>query len=54
MTINRIAARISNAFGQARSASRVVAALQTNRQPDPQDLRRLGMDPRVFLSIGHG
>lgn len=54
MTINRLVSRISHAFGQVRSAGHVVAAIQANRQPSPEHVRRLGMDPRAFLSIGHG
>lgn len=54
MSFHRIASRVSNVFGQVRSASHIVAAVQANRQPNPEHVRRLGMDPRAFLSIGHG
>lgn len=54
MSFHRLVNRVSHVVGQVRSASHVVAAVQANRQPNPDHIRRLGMDPRVFLSIGHG
>ncbi len=50
-----------SAYGRFRSAMRVVGsairvagALESRAQPDPLDLRRMGIDPKAFLSIGHG
>ena len=37
-----------------RSAVAVAAAVEARRTPDPQDLRRLGIDPRSYLSMGLG
>ena len=54
MSINRIAASFSNAFGDGRPASRLVGAIDETRRPVPEKVRRLGMDPRAFLSMGHG
>lgn len=54
MSFNRIVNRISDALGTVRSASHVAAALEAHRQPDPAHLRRLGIDPRAFMSMGHG
>lgn len=36
------------------AATRVAAALESSRRPSPVDLRRLGIDPQDFTSIGHG
>ena len=52
MAFNRIASRISDAFGTLRSASHVVTAIQHHRQPDAAHLRRLGMDPNAFSILG--
>ena len=48
-------------FGRALSAAevvgcavRVTGAVQSRVKPNPKDLRRLGMDPRAFTTIGHG
>jgi hypothetical protein len=54
MSFNRIVSRISNTLGTVRSASHVVAAIHADRRPEPKHVRRLGMDPRAFLTIGHG
>ena len=55
MSFSRITARIANALGTVRSASHVASALEAHRQPrDPAHLRRLGIDPRAFMSMGHG
>lgn len=42
---------LADAFRGVRHASRVVAALQAHRRPDPTDLRRLGIEPRAFDSM---
>lgn len=36
------------------SSIRVAGAVEANRRPGRRDLERLGIDPRAFLSIGHG
>jgi hypothetical protein len=36
------------------SASRVAAAFDSGRAPQPGDLRRLGIDPVTFSGIGQG
>lgn len=54
MNVSRIFSSISETLGTVRSARRVVSALESNRRPDPNHLRRLGVDPKVFLSMGHG
>jgi hypothetical protein len=41
-------------FAQVRSASAIAAAVDSGRTPRPADLRRLGMDPHAFTSMGHG
>lgn len=54
MQINRIISSISNAIGTVRSASHVAAAVEAHRRPDPEHLRRLGIDPGAFSSLGRG
>lgn len=54
MKINRIIASITGALGTVRSASHVVASIEANRRPDPVHLRRLGIDPNTFMTLGHG
>jgi len=53
--------RVRNIFGRVRSAAglfasavRVAGALESRVVPEPRDLRRMGMDPRAFMTIGHG
>jgi hypothetical protein len=36
------------------SARQVAAAVEVRRTPREADLRRLGIDPAAFTSIGHG
>ena len=43
--------RIVAGFAMLRSANAVTGA---GRQPAPQDLLALGIDPRAFSTIGHG
>ena len=54
MIIERIAERIARWIGVYLTTSAVVAAIGQHRAPDPDDLRRLGMHPADFLSLGHG
>lgn len=35
-------------------AARVSTAVENGRRPSSRDLRRLGIDPECFTSIGHG
>ena len=46
--------RLRSAMGLFGSAVRVAGALDSGVAPDPQDLRRIGIDPRAFTTIGHG
>jgi len=52
MSFNRIANRVSTTVGTVRSTSDVIAAILANRRPEPA--QRRGMNPRDFLTIGHG
>lgn len=54
MSFRNVLAGIADTLRTVRSASHVAAALEGHRRPDPEHLRRLGMDPRAFLSMGHG
>lgn len=54
MSFRNVFASIAETLRTVRSASHVAAALEGHRQPDPKHLRRLGIDPRAFLSMGHG
>ncbi len=52
---------VRSVFGRVRSAAelfasavRVAGALESKVKPDPQDLRRMGFDPRAFTTIGMG
>jgi len=47
-------ARISSAFGLLRSAAAIAGAVESNATPELADLRRLGIEPRAILSMGHG
>lgn len=46
--------RIVAGFAMLRSANAVTGAVAAGRQPAPQDLLALGIDPRAFSTIGHG
>lgn len=53
--------RMRDMFGRVRSAAelfasavRVAGAVEGRVAPDPRDLRRMGIDPRAFTTIGHG
>ena len=46
--------RLRSTAGLIGSAVRVAGALENRANPNPQDLRRMGIDPRAFLTIGHG
>lgn len=54
MNLHHAYSRVSRAFGTMLSAGAVVAAIQADRKPKSSDLVRLGIDPRTFMSIGHG
>jgi hypothetical protein len=46
--------RVRSAAGLFASAVRVAGALESRVSPNPQDLRRMGIDPHAFTTIGHG
>jgi hypothetical protein len=46
--------RVIEFFAQIRSASAIAAAVESGRTPRLADLRRFGMDPQAFTSMGHG
>lgn len=46
--------RIAAGFATLRSAGDATQAVAAGRQPAPQDLLALGIDPRAFSTIGHG
>jgi hypothetical protein len=46
--------RLRGAAETLASATRVAAAVEARRKPPVSDLRRLGIDPHAFTSIGHG
>lgn len=50
----RVIERLSGWVAIFASASAIAAAVEGNRRPDLRDLRRLGIDPQSYLSIGHG
>ena len=52
--IDHVAARIEQWTRTYFSASAVVWAIEERRKPDPSDLRRLGLDPWAFITMGHG
>lgn len=39
-------------LGNIASAVAVVGAIKVGRQPNPENLRRLGISPRAFMKIG--
>ncbi len=39
-------------LGNIASAAAVVGAIKVGRQPNPENLRRLGIDPQAFRKIG--
>jgi hypothetical protein len=46
--------RIAGVLATLGSAIRATRAVSAGRTPAAVDLERLGMDPRAFLSMGHG
>lgn len=50
----RIRARIARGLDTYFTASDVVWSLVDRRRPEPDDLRKLGLDPKSYLSLGHG
>ena len=52
--IERIFARIAGWIDTYFAASAVVWSLADRRRPEPPQVVGLGIDPRDFLSIGHG
>jgi hypothetical protein len=49
-----VLARFRSSLATYAAASRVAAAVESYRRPRETDLRRLGIDPHAFTSIGHG
>jgi hypothetical protein len=47
-------AKLKRSLAAFASATRVAGAIESRRRPDPHDLRRLGIDPQAFTSIGIG
>jgi hypothetical protein len=47
-------AKLKSSLAVFASATRVAAAIENRRRPDPVDVRRLGMDPHAFTTIGLG
>jgi hypothetical protein len=52
---------VRNMFGRVRSAAsffgsavRVAGAIESRVAPDARDLRRMGIDPKAFTTIGLG
>ena len=46
--------RVADVYFTLGSASRAARATQAGRSPAAVDLLRLGIDPRAFLTMGHG
>jgi hypothetical protein len=46
--------KFMSSLAAIRSAARVAAAVENGTAPNAGDLRRLGIDPRAFSTIGHG
>jgi hypothetical protein len=49
-----VLARLKSSLATFVAASRVAAAVENHRRPRTADLRRLGIDPQAFTSLGHG
>jgi hypothetical protein len=47
-------AKLKSSFAVFVSATRVAAAVENHRRPQVSDLRRLGIDPHAFTTLGHG
>jgi hypothetical protein len=47
-------AKLKSSLAVFVSATRVASAVENRRRPQASDLRRLGMDPHAFTTIGHG
>jgi hypothetical protein len=55
MTSNRtFLRRVADVYATLGSATRAAGATQAGRSPAAVDLERLGIDPRAFLTMGHG
>jgi hypothetical protein len=46
--------RVADVYATLGSATRAARATQAGRSPAAVDLERLGIDPRAFLTMGHG
>jgi hypothetical protein len=49
-----VLARLKSSLAVFAAATRVAAAVENHRRPHTTDLRRLGIDPQAFASLGHG
>jgi hypothetical protein len=49
-----VLATLKSSIAMFAAASRAAAAVETHRRPRSLDLRRLGIDPQAFTSLGHG
>jgi hypothetical protein len=49
-----VLARFRSSLATFAAATRVAAAIENSRRPRTVDLRRLGIDPQAFTSIGLG
>ena len=52
--IDHLAHRIARWTRSYFSASAVVWAVADGRRPDPDAIRRAGLDPWAFVGMGHG
>ncbi len=52
--LRTLSGRVAATLQSWRSAAAAVAAIEAGRHPERHDLARLGIDPKVFLSMGHG
>ena len=53
-SVRSVFGRVRSALELFGSAVRVAQAVQSDARPDPRDLRRCGIDPMAFTTIGHG
>jgi len=54
MAKHKTLSRIGDLFATIGSAVAVAGAIENRSKPRASDLRRLGIDPKAFTSIGHG
>lgn len=54
ISVRSVFGRVTSAAELFYSAARVAGAVEARRTPDARDLRRMGIDPKAFITIGHG